>query len=270
MKAFLNHLAFDFGTGIRNKSLLMLNYLFPLGFFLLMGLIMGQINELFVETMVPGMVVFAVLSSTTLALPEGLVAPREAGIFRAYKVNGVPAASIVMIPALTSILHISVMSAIITIAAPLLFNAPTPVSWAPYVGIALLLALCCAALGVLIGVVSPNSRMTVLWSQLIFVPSMLLGGLMLPHGFLPDAAQSGAQLLPPTHAMNAFRGLAMGMQADFSPWISLGVLAATAALAFGLAIYLFNWDRHNATRRGNPLLGFLVLVPAIVGIAMAW
>ena len=266
MKAFANHLAFEFGTGIRNKALLMLNYLFPLGFYALMGLIMGQINPMFQETMIPAMVVFAVLAATMLALPDPLVSSREAGIFRSYKVNGVPAASIVVIPALTSILHIAVVSSIITVTAPLLFDAPLPTNWVAYALTVLLLAVCCAGLGALVGVVSPNSRMTVLWSQLVFVPSMLLGGMMLPHSLLPDAARKFAQLLPPTHAMNIFRACAMGLQADFDPWISVGVLAATGLLALVLAVYLFNWDRHNATRRGNPLMGLLVLVPAIAGI----
>jgi ABC-2 type transport system permease protein len=268
VKAFANHFAFEFGTGIRNKSLLMLNYLFPLGFYALMGLIMAQINPMFLETMIPAMVVFAILSATTLALPDPLVTAREAGIFRSYKINGVPAASIVLIPALTSVLHVIVVSAIITVSAPLLFDAPLPVDWTAYVLTVLLLAFTCAGLGALIGVVSPSSRMTVLLSQLLFVPSMLLGGLMLPINMMPDVARKVAQLLPPTHGMNMFRGFAMGLEPFFSPWVSLGVLAATCLLAFGFAIYLFNWDRHNATRRGNPLMGLVVLVPAIIGILL--
>ena len=268
MRAFANHLAFEFGTGIRNKSLLMLNYLFPLGFYLLMGLIMPQINAMFRDTMIPGMVIFAVLSATALALPDPLVAAREAGIFRSYKVNGVPASSIVVIPALTSILHIIVVSTIMTVTASAFFDALVPVSWLGFISIVLLLSFCSAGLGALIGVVSPSSRMTVLWSQLIFVPSMLLGGMMIPHSMLPEAARKVAKLLPPTHAMNAFRAFAMGLEQDFNPWISVVVLGATGILAFILSVYLFNWDRHNATRRGNPLLGFAVLVPAIVGILL--
>jgi hypothetical protein len=61
----------------------------------------------------------------------------------------------------------------------------------------------------------------------------------------------------------------MGGEPAFDPWVSVGVLASTAVLAFILAVYLFNWDRHNATRRGNPLLGLLVLLPAIIGIFIA-
>jgi len=130
------------------------------------------------------------------------------------------------------------------------------------------MAFACAGLGLLIGVISPSSRITVLWSQLIFLPSMLLGGMMLPYSMLPETVRKIAQLLPATQAMNAFRGLAQGLTADFDPWGSLIVLLASGVLAFGLAIYLFNWDRRNTTQRGHPLLALLALLPYAVGMIL--
>jgi len=45
-----------------------------------------------------------------------------------------------------------------------------------------------------------------------------------------------------------------------------GVLAASGLLAFGLAVYLFNWDRRNQSRRGHPLMALLVFVPYVISI----
>jgi len=269
MNAFINHFSFEFRTGIRNQTLLLMNYLFPLGFYAMMGLVMPEINPTFLETMIPAMVAFAILAATLLGLPDPLVTAREAGIFRSYKVNGVPAVSILVIPALTTIFHMAVVAIIITATAPLLFDAPAPVNWPGFLLAFLSLAFACAGLGVLIGVVSPDSRMTVLWSQLIFLPSMLLGGMMLPYSQLPEAAGRVARLLPATLAMNAFRGLGLDLAADFSTLGSLLILLAGGVLAFGLAIYLFNWDRRNATQRGHPLLALLVLLPYAVGMLLA-
>jgi len=245
-----------------------MNSLFPLGFYAMMGLVMAEINPDFVETMIPAMVVFAILAATMLGLPDPLVTAREAGIFRSYKINGVPAISILVIPALTTILLTAVVSAIITATASLFFDAPPPVSWPGFLVTFLATAFSCAGLGVLIGVISPSSRMTVLWSQLIFLPSMLLGGMMLPYSMLPEAMGKVSQLLPATQAMNAFRGLAQGLTADFDPWGSLIVLLASGVLAFALAIYLFNWDRRNTTQRGHPLLALLALLPYAVGMIL--
>jgi len=269
MNAFGQHFAFEFRTGIRNKTLLLMNYLFPLGFYLMMGFIMPGINPPFLETLIPAMVVFGILAATLLGIPDPLVNAREAGIFRSYKINGIPSISILIIPALTTMLHLLIVTAIITVTAPLLFSSPLPVSWFAYVLTFMALACACAGISVLIGVVSSSSRITVLWSQLVFVPSMLLGGLMLPYSMLPDAAGKVAQLLPATQAMNAFNGLAMGKVADFAPWGSVIVLFASGLLGFALAIYLFSWDSHNTKRRGHPLMGLLVLLPYVVGMFLA-
>lgn len=266
MNAFIHHFAFEFRTGIRNKQLLLLNYLFPLGFYLMMGFIMPGINPPFRETLLPAMVIFAILSASFLGIPDPLVNARENGIYRSYKINGIPSTSILIIPALTTILHLVIVAVIITVTAPLLFDAPLPVNWLNYAVIFAAALISCAGIGVLIGVVSPNSRMTVLWSQMLFLPSMLLGGLMLPYSMLPEIAGKFAQLLPATHAMNAFNGLAMGQTASFSPWGSVIALTVSGLLAFGLAVFLFSWDSRNTARRASPWLGLLVLLPFVVGI----
>lgn len=266
MNAFMNHFTFEFRAGVRNKQLLLMNYLFPLGFYLMMGFVMTEINPPFRESIIPAMVVFSILAASLLGIPDPLVNARENGIFRSYKINGVPSISILVIPALTTILHLVIVAILITGSAHWMFNAPLPVNWPNYVLIFFVMAFACTGLSVLIGVVSPSSRMTVLWSQLIFVPSMLLGGIMLPYSMLPGAAGKIAQLFTATQAMNALNGLSMGKAADFSAWGSVLILFATGLLAFGLALYLFSWDSRNTTRRGHPLLALLVLLPALLGI----
>jgi len=227
---------------------------------------MAGVNPLFLDTMTPAMAIFAVLAATLLGIPDPLVNARENGIFRSYKINGIPSISVLVIPALTTMLHLVIVTVIITVVAPLLFDAPSPVNWLNYVLVFAALAFAMAGISVLIGIVSPNSRVTVLYSQLFFIPSILLSGMMFPYNMLPDAAGKIAQLLPATQAMNAFNELAMGGVADFYPWGSVIALFASGVLAFGLAVYLFSWDSRNAARRGHPLLALLVLLPFVIGI----
>lgn len=261
MNAFASHFGFEFRTGIRNKNLLLMNYLFPLGLYVMMSLMMPGINPLFQDVIIPGMVTFGILAATLLGLPDPLVNAREAGIFRSYKINGVPATSILLIPALSTILHILVVAIVITITAPIFFRAPAPQNYATFFLAVLAMAVACTGLSVLIGVIAPNSRLTILFSQAIFLPSMLIGGIMVPYSMLPGAAAKVSLLLPATHAMNALNGLAMGRTADFYPWGSLLTLFVGGLTAFMLAWYLFRWDSTSSERRGHPLLALLALVP---------
>jgi ABC-2 type transport system permease protein len=268
MTAFLNHFSFEFRTGIRDKQLLLMNYLLPLGFYLMMGFVMVGINPGFLESLIPAMAVFAILSATLLGLPDPLVKGREDGIFRSYRINGVPSSSILSIPAITTMLHLVVVTILITVTAPLLFDAPLPVNWVYFVLTFLAMAFASAGISMVIGVISSSSRMTVMWSQLFYIPSMLLGGLMVPTSLLPNVAGKISRILPATHAMNAFNALAMGKTPEFSAWGSIIVLFLSGVFGFGLAILLFSWDSKNRTQRGHPLLGALVLVPYVASMLL--
>jgi ABC-2 type transport system permease protein len=85
---------------------------------------------------------------------------------------------------------------------------------------------------------------------------------------LPEAILPFAALLHSARAMQAYVGLTYGTPTVFDPVVSISVLAATAVLAAGLAVYLFDWDRVNRTRRGHPLMALLVMTPGIVGLLL--
>jgi ABC-2 type transport system permease protein len=96
MTAFLNHFTFDFKTGLRNPTAMLMNYLFPLAFYGMMGGVMTKINPGYTNMLLPSMVIFALMVPTILGLPGPLVESREAGIFRSFKINGVPVLSILL------------------------------------------------------------------------------------------------------------------------------------------------------------------------------
>jgi ABC-2 type transport system permease protein len=97
---------------------------------------------------------------------------------------------------------------------------------------------------------------------------MLIGGLMIPSSILPDALAKVGLLLPATHAMNAFQGLAQNQAATFDPLWSVLILLAGGILSFGLANFLFSWDSRNPTRRGHPALALLALLPYVIGVIL--
>ena len=269
MNAFFHHFSFEFRTGIRNRQMLFMNYLFPLGVYLLVGLIMVEINPLFGETAISSMSVFAIAAVALLGIPDPLVNANVSGIFRSYKINGVPSISILTIPGLTTSLHLLVVVGIIVLPAPPLMDAPLPTDWLGFVLVLFVTLLAMVSLGLLIGVIASSSRMTVLLSQLIFLPSMLVGGIMMPHDFLPETVQKISLILPPSHAMIAFQGLAQGVETFVNPYASLFILLAGGIMAFGLSVFLFNWDPHNRTSKGHPLLALLAVLPYVVGLVIA-
>ncbi len=264
MNAFVAHTVYDFRSAFRNPSQLLMNYLFPIGVYLILGLIMTQINPLFAKSMVPAMILLAGMASFLLGLPGPLVEAREAGVFRSYKINGVPAFSILFIPVLTTVFHFLIACILILLTAAPLFHGELPTNWGPFALVTLLAALGYGSLGALIGVISGNSRVTVMLTQLIFLPSMLLGGLMVPLSMLPASIRGIAYILPTTHLMQAFLGAGYGEATGESFTTAIIVLAASSALSLGLAARLFSWDKQGDSRRVSPAAAIVSLAPFIV------
>jgi ABC-2 type transport system permease protein len=265
MKAFLVHLSYDFRATLRDKSMLLMTYLFPLFFFVMMGLLMTKANPTFNQILIPSMILVAVMSGMLLGMPTPLQNAADHGIFRSYKINGVPSLSILIIPVISSILHMAIISAIILIAGHVFFDAVLPVRWDLFILVWAIALLTYAGLGVLIGVASPNSRATILISQLIFVPSMILGGLTMPASMLPDSLAKIALILPTSHAMSAFQSLAYGQTSTVNGGLELVLLMASGLLALGLAVYLFQWDK-NLKRPHSAWLALLAITPFAVAL----
>jgi len=267
MSGYAHHLAFDFRSGIRDSTLMLMNYLFPIGFFVMIGLFMPTINPAFLEIMIPGLIVFAVMSGTLMTIPATLVDQRNAGIFRSYRVNGVPAVSLITIPVLGALVHMVLVSAALTAGGSLIFGAVAPTRWGWFAAIIVLVTLSHATLATLIGITARSSRAATLLTQAVFVPSVLLGGLMVPAGLLPEGIARVASLLPATQAMRAFNALAMGGGAPDAAIVPIVVLASSVLINLLLSSALFEWNAQTGGRRN--LIALIAVVPFAVA-ALLW
>jgi ABC-2 type transport system permease protein len=269
MAAFTNHFSFEFKTGVRNPMLMLMNYLLPLGFYAMMGAVMTKINPSFGEILIPVMVVFTAMSTTLLGMPGPVVELREAGVYRSFKINAVPAWTILIVPVLTTIIHALIVSLLIALTAGPLFDGLTPQNWGALAWGTLLTAFNMGSLGALIGVVANGARGTMLLAQAIYLPSILVGNMMVPAAALPASFQPLSGLFPSTYAMTVFQHYAYRTETIFNPQISLAVLIASTLISFALALYLFNWDSQNQARRAKSFLALLALAPFVIGMFLA-
>jgi ABC-2 type transport system permease protein len=293
MRAFLHHFAYDFRTGIRDKSKLLMNYLFPIVVFFLMGGIMSMVSPFFKDTMAAAMILFSLMSATLLAMPSGLVQAREHGVLRSFRINGVPSGSILSIPVIGTAIHMAVVSALILFAGPAIFGGAVPKNIGGFIVAAVLSYAVYAGIGALIGVAAGKDVAATLIAQLFYIPSILLGGLMMPMSVLPSGFQRAALLLPATHAMRLFvdfGGLPtdaeamaamgarvasdgntraiMGMSAQ--TLASLVVLGCSVVLCFALAAAIFQWEPRASKPNKKAALALLGMVPfaaaAVLGV----
>jgi ABC-2 type transport system permease protein len=254
MKAFIHHIVYEFRAGLRDRSQLLMNYLFPLVFFALMGGLMSGINPGFRATLIPAMALFALMCAFFLSYPAGMVAARDSGLLRSYRINGVPGWAAMIVPPLANLLHMIMVTVIIAVAGRLAFRAALPSDWLRFAAVWLAAAAALSGLGAVIAAVASSSRAAVLISQLAYIPSIVLGGLMMPASVLPGGLARLARIFPASHAMSAFAGGPGSGRA-------VAILAAGALLSYGVALSLYEWDPKSGRPAGRKLLGLLALAP---------
>jgi ABC-2 type transport system permease protein len=233
MKALITHLGIQLRLDFRNRGTLLVFYIIPLVFYIVMGAVFSSITPDTKETLGGAMTIFAITMGAVLGIPPTLVEMRESGTLRAYRVNGVPGWAVLLAKSLSACINLIIVSVIIAITAPLLFGAGIPAHIGAYSVTILLLVLASIALGNLIGVLAKTQSATTILSQAVFLPSLLLSGIMFPAAMLPDVLRWVGKIFPASYAMGSLSTWAFGsgpFPAANGIILGIGVLGAFIAL----------------------------------------
>lgn len=236
MKAFLYGVGLQFKLDIRSKTMLITCYLVPLVFFFFMSGIFSAVTPSVVTTLIPSMSVFVVTMSALIGLPPSLGEVYGSDIIKVYKANGVPLSLGVITQFISSFIHTLIVCLIVFAVAPLMFKAELPTNLLGY--FLSLVALMCVtfAIGCILGLLIKSQAKQTMAAMIIFLPSIMLSGIMFPATMLPHFMQYLAYVFPAT----------LGFQAmtTFQIWHLPVLLAIFAALCVAVAVIL----RHKARK----------------------
>jgi ABC-2 type transport system permease protein len=240
MKALITYLRIQLKIDLRDKGTLLNYYLVPLAFFLVMGAVFSSITPAMKDSLSATMSIFAITMGAVMGAPISLVRMRESNTLRAFKANGIPAAAVLAVHALSAFIHLFIVSAVIYFLTPLLFKAAFPAAPGFFFLCAALYLLACIGLGMLIGVIAPSQAYTTMFSMVLFMPTILFSGIMFPASMLPGALGWLGKVLPATYSLQSFYGLAYRTPADIQPGLAVSIVAAFAVLSFALAVWRLN------------------------------
>ncbi|RKD31626.1 ABC transporter permease [Lacrimispora algidixylanolytica] len=238
MKALLKFLWIQLNMDLREKGTLMNYYVIPLLFYIIIGSVFTQPETK--STLAATMIIFAVTMGAIVGIPGPLVKMRESGTLRAFSVNGISNGMVTFVHAISAFFHILIVSVIIFCTSHLIFKSDNPTYPVRFICVLLLFLLTSTAIGVLIGTFARNQSFVTTFSQLVFLPSILLSGIMFNTSMLPKVLMWGGRIFPATHAMQMFKGLAFHKQTNYSSMIALFVLTVIGVAAVMLT-YLKIW-----------------------------
>lgn len=186
MSGFWYGLLLQLKLDIRSKTLLITCYIVPLIFFLLIGGIFISVMPEMKSTLIQSMIVMNISMGAIIGLPPTLAETYGSDIQKVYKANGVPIYLGFVTIFLSTFVHLIISSSVIIILAPLIFEANLPVQL-PYFFLGLTMYIIVAlGIGGVLGLVVKNRAKLTMVSQLVFLPSIMLSGIMFPIDLLPD------------------------------------------------------------------------------------
>ena len=196
MNGFLYGITLQWKMDIRSKSLLVTCYIVPLIFFLLMGGIFTSVMPEMRSTLIQSMIVMNVSMGAFIGLPPSLIETYGSDVKKIYKANGVPLYSGLLTIFLSAFVHLMISCLIILLLAPILFEAALPAQL-PFFFLALAIYIIVSlSIGSVLGLAVKNQAKLTMTAQLVFLPSIMLSGIMFPVDLLPGFLEATGRIFP--------------------------------------------------------------------------
>ena len=196
MNGFLYGVALQWKLDIRSRSLLVICYIIPLIFFLLMGGIFTSVMPDMRSTLIQSMIVMSVSMGAFIGLPPSLIETYGSDINKVYKANGVPVYLGLVTMFLSAFIHLMIACTVIVLLAPVLFQAVLPAQIKIFFFALAIYIIVSLSIGSILGLVIKNQAKLTMIAQLVFLPSIMLSGIMFPTDLLPDFLEVTGRFFP--------------------------------------------------------------------------
>lgn len=204
MKAILYNFKLQWKMDFRNKNILLIYYIVPIFFFLFMSGIFTSIDSSYKGTLIQSMTVFSVTMGAILGAPVALIQLYNNDILKSYKVSNIPLLVPMICNFISAFINLFIVSLIIFAIAPLIYGAALPKNIPLFFVILVCFLLASISIGTVLGLIIKNSSKLTLLGQIIFLPSIMLSGIMFPTDMLPRIVKNIGYIFP---ASISFKGM---------------------------------------------------------------
>jgi ABC-2 type transport system permease protein len=192
-----------------------------------------------IDVMVPGYLLLVMCTSGLMALPETLATYRERGFLRRLRVSPLRPWQILGAHAVTH-LTMSLVGLVLLVGVGVgAFNLNPPTGSAAAAVALVASAVAVVAIGFLLGAVLPTARTTQAVAAAIYLPAILVSGVVMPREGLPEMARRIGDALPFSYGVRAVREAWTVGTVD---WFSLAALTGVAVVAMAVGVRTFRWE----------------------------
>ncbi len=246
--ALVHFMALTLRLNFRSRQAIVYGYLVPLFFLLAFGsvfragqpLLLGQMGQLLAIT---------ILGGACFGMPTALVAERERGVWRQYRLAPVPLPVLLAGTMLVRIVIVALAALMQIALAHWIYGTPWPMHPLQLVPAFLLVSGAFLGLGLVVAALAADVPSVQALGQCLFLPMIMIGGVGVPLAVLPEWAQHLASFMPGRYAVEVLQPCfshPYGLRHAGFSLLALTVIGSAAAF---VGVRLFRWD---AARRLPP------------------
>ena len=241
VRGLVHHLLLTLRLNLRSKQALVYGYLVPIFFLLAFGSVFRSGSPRLMRQM-GQLVTISVLGGACFGMPTGLVAERERGVWRRYRLLPAGIGALVGSTMIARFFIVGSAAIMQIVLARVIYDTPWPRHPGEFIIAFAFVAFAFLGMGLVIAALADNVPAVQALGQAIFLPMIMIGGVGVPLGVLPAWAQRVAGFLPGRYAVAALDSCfsaAHGISGSGFDLLALAVVGIAACIA---GARLFRWD----------------------------
>ncbi|MBC5708152.1 ABC transporter permease [Hungatella sp. L12] len=247
MNKFLTMLKTELKLSFRGMDMIIFAVCMPVVVVILLGIIYGGkpafdgADYTFLEQSFGAVSTIAVCAGGVMGLPLVISDYRQKKILKRFKIT--PSSPVLLLSVQVAIYMIYSLIALVLIylVSVLLFGMKLQGAFLPFMGAFFLVMISMFSIGMLVGGVSPNTKIASVLASLLYFPMLIFSGATLPYEVMPAMLQKLADLLPLTQGIKLLKAASLGLPAE-NVIASLAVMAVITVVCGGISIRFFKWE----------------------------
>jgi hypothetical protein len=263
----LRHLLMTLRLNFRSRQAIIYGYVIPVFFLFAFAAIFRWDTPILLDRM-GQLVTVTVLGGACFGMPTALVAERERGIWRRYRLLPAPLSGLIGSTLIAR--YVIVGSAVLMQIglAWLFYRTPLPVHPGRLLIAYTIVAGAFEGIGLVVAAIADTVPAVQAMGQMLFLPMIMIGGVGVPLSNLPGWARNVAGFFPGRYAVELLQPCFDGTPAG--GWNAIGNAAALAVIAvagFVAGAALFRWESsQRAGGRAYAIAGGAAVSWIIVGV----
>lgn len=247
MRTFSTMLKNELKLSLRGMDMFIFAICMPLVVLIILGLIYGTkpafngAQYSFLEQSFGALTTIAICAGGVMGLPLVVSDYRSRKILKRFKVTPVSPAMILIVQVAIYTLYSIVSLLLLYAVAATFFDFQLLGSPFVFLGGYLLVMLSMFSIGMMVGGISPNTKIASAVASILYFPMLIFSGATLPYEIMPNTLQKIADVLPLTQGIKLLKAASLGLSID-GVIISVIIMIALAVICIAVSLKFFKWE----------------------------